>query len=63
MENKVFFYYNQDTAFRVILPIQTFLGGRKKGKFPISGAIEVGQPGAGTELDADLSLGRKAPSG
>ena len=37
-------------------------GGKKK-KFPVSGAIEVGQPGAGTELDADLSLSGKKPSG
>lgn len=29
----------------------------------MSGAIEVGAPGAGTELDADLSLSGKKPSG
>lgn len=40
-----------------------FAGGKRKGKFPVAGAIEVGQPGAGTELDADLSLSGKKPSG
>lgn len=38
------------------------VGGRKKGKFPVKGAIEVSSPGAGTELDADLTLNRKTPS-
>lgn len=39
-----------------------YLGGRKKAKFPVKGAIEVSSPGAGTELDADLTLNRKTPS-
>lgn len=42
--------------------VYAILGGRRKPKFPVSGAIEVSTPGAGTELDADLSLGGKSPS-
>lgn len=38
------------------------IGGKRK-RFPVSGAIEVGQPGAGTELDADFSINRKGPTG
>lgn len=37
----------------------TSVGGkRKKGKFPLSGAIEVSPPGSGAELDADISINK-----
>lgn len=49
---------SQIIAQVIFLPI-----GRKKPRFPVSGAIEVSPPGAGTELDADLSLKGRAPSG